>query len=82
MAAGDVVVLSRWAGPVTLEGVLDADGLVCEVRVVDGPDTRYRGTITLGGVEYWLEADLPVAVTGADRFAPDDEIDVSFTGNR
>lgn len=84
MAAGDVVELCRMGrgGNVRLLGVLDDNGLVCEVRVEDTPEARWRGTLLLGDVEYWLETDPPITVPEADRFLPDADLIIQFTGNR
>lgn len=83
MAAGDIVELASWlGGAVTVTGVLDANGLVSEVRRTATGDATYAGTIVLGGRPFPLAGSMPIPVPKPQRFAPDAELDLAFSGKR
>jgi hypothetical protein len=81
MAAGDTVELATWlGGAVTVTGVLDANGLVAEVRRATARDVVFSGTFWVGGRPFPLAGAMPIPVPASQRFSPDAELDVSFTG--
>lgn len=83
MSAGDIVELASWlGGAVTVTGVLDADGLVSEVRRTTTGDATYSGTITIAGSPYPLAGAMPIPVPVPQRFAPDAELNLAFSGKR
>lgn len=83
MAAGDIVEIASWlGGAVVVSAVLDADGLVAEVRRTTTGDATYAGTIVLGGRPFPLAGAMPIPVPKPQRFAPDAALDLAFSGKR
>lgn len=82
MAAGDVVELSSWLnGAVVISGVLDANGLVSEVRRAVSGDVTYSGTVEIDGRPYPIAGAMPVPVPIPQRFAPTDTfLSIQFSG--
>lgn len=80
--SGDIVSLASWfADALIVEGVLDDNGLVSEVRRrSDGTLTNYSGTIKVGGQTFPLHGPMPIPVPPPNRFPPDDVIEVTFVG--
>lgn len=83
MAAGDIVEIASWlGGAVVVSAVLDVDGLVSEVRRTTTGDAVYAGTIVLDGRPFPLAGSMPIPVPKPQRFAPDAELDLAFSGKR
>lgn len=75
--------MSWLAGAVQIMGVLDASGLVAEVRRATTDGVTFAGTITVDGRRYPLAGPMPIPVPAAARFSPDAELSgVSFSGRR
>jgi len=70
--SGEIVPIVGVAdGLLSVEGVLDADGLVCELRATAAPGATYSARFTIGAATVDLVAGVPYLVPAGDRWSPD-----------